>query len=432
MALRPFATAGGGSAPAGLPARDSGSAGPARAALLVPGVALAPPADLAPAPGGGLSFAPGTTPLRRERRPGAAGGPGDGGAFPARLGERGAAGVGARPAEGVAVAGRVCRSLRKGLAGDGARCSRLLSASGCRWWWRGCWPAGCGLVSGAPPPAGPFSVVSMARAAAAIRSSGGRCSGRRRRRRRAASPRARSSLTPCPARRAPRAPAVPSPALSRPGGVCPLAQVTGARVLPVQPPRPLASPCTVRSERRGDRRGFAHTHTHKKNTCPATRAGLSRVPLPAHCQSAGIGSLGFSPAAPAERSCRTRVPRCPQLGAHAPPPASRPRRGRGGREGGAAARGTQSPRAQEPTSPGPLFAFGCTGATAQSRLGREEAGRREGRGRASATWGHCRCRPGRGPLCRGCQPSLCPTQPPSIRVQPPLFSSLPAALPRAS
>lgn len=95
----------------------------------------------------------------------------------------------------------------------------------------------------------------------------------------------------------------------------------------------------------------SHTHTHKKNTCPATRAGLFRVPLPAHCQSAGIGSLGFSPAAPAERSYRTRVPRRPQLGAHAPPPASRPRRGRGGREGGAAARGTQSPRAQEPTPP---------------------------------------------------------------------------------
>lgn len=136
LALRPFATAGGGSAPVGFPTRDSGSTGPARAALLVPGTALAPPADLAPAPGGGLSFAPGTTPLRRERRPGAAGGPGDGGAFPARLGERGAAGVGVRPADGVAVAGRVCRSLRKGLAGEGARCSRLLSASGCRWWWR--------------------------------------------------------------------------------------------------------------------------------------------------------------------------------------------------------------------------------------------------------------------------------------------------------
>lgn len=136
LALRPFAAAGGGSAPAGLPTRDSGSAGPARAALLVPGVALAPPAALAPATGGGLSFAPGTTPLRRERRPAAAGGPGDGGALPARLGERGAAGVGARPAEGVAAAGRVCRSLRRGLAGEGARCSRLLSASGCRWWWR--------------------------------------------------------------------------------------------------------------------------------------------------------------------------------------------------------------------------------------------------------------------------------------------------------
>lgn len=117
----------------------------------------------------------------------------------------------------------------------------------------------------------------MARAVAAIRSSGGRCSGRRRRR--AASPRARSSLSPCPARRAPRAPAVPSPALSRPRGVCPLAQVNSARVLLAQPPRPLASRalCVQSVE--------AAAAASHKNTCLATRVGLPRSaprPLPLH------------------------------------------------------------------------------------------------------------------------------------------------------
>lgn len=209
--LRPLAAADGGSATGGFPARGRGSAGTVRAALLVPGAALAPPAALAPAPGGGLSFAPGTPPLRLERRPGAARDPGEGGALPARLGERGAAGVGARPDEGAAGAGpcmvvRVCRSLRKGLAGEGARCSRLLSANGWRWWWRWCWPGGCGFASGAPPPAGPFSVSITGAVSSSL---GSRCSERRRRRRRAASPRARSSLSPCPARSAPRAPAVP-------------------------------------------------------------------------------------------------------------------------------------------------------------------------------------------------------------------------------
>lgn len=126
----------------------------------------------------------------------------------------------------------------------------------------------------------------MARAAAAIRSSGGRCSGRRRRR--AASPRARSSLTPCPARRAPCAPAVPSPALSRPGGVCPLAQVNGARILLAQPPRPLASPapCVQRAE-------VAATAASHKNTCLATRARLPSSaprPLPVRGGSAATAS----------------------------------------------------------------------------------------------------------------------------------------------
>lgn len=136
LALRPLA--GDGSAPGSdgaFPARDSGSAGATRAALLGPGAALALPAALAPVPSGGLSFAPGAPLLRRERRPGAARGTGEGGALPVRLGERGAVGAGDRPGEGAAeagpgAAGRLCRSLRNGLAGEGARCSRFRSASG--------------------------------------------------------------------------------------------------------------------------------------------------------------------------------------------------------------------------------------------------------------------------------------------------------------
>lgn len=96
---------------------------------------MAPPDALAPEPGGGLSFAPGVPPLRLERRPGAAKGAGEGGALPARLGERGAAGAEDRPEEvaagaGLGAAGLLCRSLRNGLAGEGARCSRLRSARG--------------------------------------------------------------------------------------------------------------------------------------------------------------------------------------------------------------------------------------------------------------------------------------------------------------
>lgn len=197
-------------------------------------------------------------------------------------------------------------------------------------------------MSGAPPPAGPFS-VSMARAAAAIRSSGGRCSGRRWRRR-AASPRARSSLTPCPARRAPRAPAVPSPSLGTPGGVSPLAQVNGAWVLVAQPPRSFASPapCVQSWE------AAAASH---KNTCLAARAWLLRSaprPLPVRGDR-----LAATASASARRLQRREAARAFPS---APSPARTPRLlpacrggegrgGRGGLEGGAGALGTRSPSA---------------------------------------------------------------------------------------
>lgn len=203
----------------------------------------------------------------------------------------------------------------------------------------------------------------MARAAAAIRSSGSRCSGRRRRR--AASPRARSSLTPCPARRAPRAPAVPSPALRRPKGVCPLAQVNGARVLLAQPPRPLASPApSVRSAE-------AAAAASHKNTCLAARAGLPRSaprPLPVRGDRlprllpGGSGGEKLPHArSPPSRARRARPASCQRAGEGA------------GRAGG---RGCSSGDAV-PTRPrgrGPLSPFGCTGATTRNRLGREEAG----------------------------------------------------------
>lgn len=207
------------------------------------------------------------------------------------------------------------------------------------------------MVSGAPPPAGPFS-VSMARAAAAIRSSGGRCSGRRWRRR-AASPRARSSLTPCPARRAPRAPAVPSPSLGTPGGVSPLAQVNGAWVLVAQPPRSFASPapCVQSSE------AAAASH---KNTCLAARAWLLRsAPRPLLVRG---DRLAATASASARRLRRREAARALPS---APNPARTPRllpacRGGGGeRRGGTGWRagpellGTRSPSAHAPMRSSP-------------------------------------------------------------------------------
>lgn len=214
----------------------------------------------------------------------------------------------------------------------------------------------------------------MARAVAAIRSSGGRCSGRRRRRR-AASPRARSSLTPCPARRAPRVPAVPSPALSRPRGVCPLAQVNGTRVLLAQPPRPLASRalCVQSVE--------AAAAASHKNTCLATRAGIPRSaprPLPVR----GDRQPRLLPGG----SGGEKLPhaRPPLSGARRARPAScqRAREGVGRAEGRGRSSGDEEPAC--PSRRGPLFAFGCSGATTQSRLGWEETevkgGKRAGTG----------------------------------------------------
>ncbi|XP_004414426.1 PREDICTED: uncharacterized protein LOC101381234 [Odobenus rosmarus divergens] len=342
LALRPLAAADRGSVPGGgggggLPARGSSSAGAVRAALLRPGAALTPPAALAPAPGGGLSFAPGAPPLRRERRPGAARVPGEGGALPARLGERWAPGAGARPEEGAVgpgpdAGGRPCRSLRKGLAGEGARCSRLRSASGWRWWWRWCWPGGSGFASGEPPPARPFS-VSMAGSRAASSSSGGRCSGGRRRRRRAASPHALSSLSPSPARSAPRAPAPPPyPAYPRPPGSprgwqppssrSPLAEVTAARVHPARQrggSLPLASPRHGAPGSRARRRGLAHPHSPAGGALPAPASGSP--PRANQLPAAPAGSRGEeqharSPASPRPApSHRVRMSRLPPAGA---------------------------------------------------------------------------------------------------------------------
>jgi len=406
LALRPLAAAGGGSAPGGgFPTRGSGSAGAARATLLGPGAALAPPAALAPAPGGGLSFAPGAPPLRRERRPGAAGGPGEGGALPARLGERGAAGAGARPEEGAAwpgAAGRPCRSLRNGLAGEGARCSRLRSASGWRWWcWRWCWPGGCGFGSWAPPPAGPFS-VSMAGARAASSSSGGGCSGRRRRR--AASPRARSSLSASPARSAPRAPAPP----------------------PAPHPGP-EDPCGVRRRPR-----LSPGRGHQCTRSPGAAAPSLSHPRQATRQARTPARvrrrrwLRAPRSSPCSPPTARPAPRPPGL---RPPALRRPvRMSRLLPAGAAVGAGLRSLaahdlRAPNPLRLGPSCLWGLRGQCGSWR--REEEGRRRGEVVVGGGW-----RRGRQPVCplrsapRGAGVEQCPLHRPPHPARPPRASEL--------
>lgn len=115
------------------------------------------------------------------------------------------------------------------------------------------------------------------------------------------------------------------------------------------------------------------------------RAPGSRVPLPAHCQSAGDRQPRLLPGCSGgEKLLHARPPPSPARRAR---PASCQRAGEGaGQAGGGAAargtRGTQIPGAHAPTPPRTtlcLFAFGCTGATTQSRLGREEAGVKGGK-----------------------------------------------------
>lgn len=191
---------------------------------------LGAPAALAPAPGGGLSFAPGAPPSAGRGGRARPGGPGEGGALPARLESAGRRAPGLRPrkAAWTGAAGRlqVLEETVWLVRARGAAVS--VPPAGGWWWWRWCWPGGCGFASGGRAARARAVHVSMAgpepRAAAQAADAPGGGGGV------LTSPRARSSLSASPARSASRAPARPparTPAPRIPAGLLPSPALPG-------------------------------------------------------------------------------------------------------------------------------------------------------------------------------------------------------------
>lgn len=119
------------------------------------------------------------------------------------------------------------------------------------------------------------------------------------------------------------------------------------------------------------------------------RAPGSCVPLPAHCQSAGTGwqpRLLLLPGGSSGEKLHARSP--PPRARRARPASCQPAGEGRGEEGGTGwragpelwGRGARVPtRPCGPLLQGPLFAFGCTGGTTLSWLGRENAGVKGGK-----------------------------------------------------